>query len=117
MDKKAKQRKYRSLTAEERERHRKIREEEAAGKKEESKRIRRLIQRLWLSNVFKALKAEREAQGLSLADIYKRCGIDRADISKLENADDPNCRMSTIHRYATALGKKVEIQLVDDPDA
>lgn len=55
------------------------------------------------------LRAERERQGLSLADLKERTGMSRATISILENNDRPNPTISTLMRLATALG--VDLQL------
>ncbi len=57
------------------------------------------------------LKAERERQGLSLADIRNRSGIGREAISKLENDEIPNPTVRTLMRYASALGVKLELKL------
>jgi len=65
-----------------------------------------------LRTVFTALKAEREAQGLSLADMSERTGLTREAISKLENLVRGNPTLETVERYATALGKHVVLQLV-----
>lgn len=55
------------------------------------------------------LKAEREKQGLSLAEIKQRSGISREAISVLENADAPNPTIRTLQRYAQALGVKLDL--------
>jgi transcriptional regulator with XRE-family HTH domain len=61
----------------------------------------------------KTLKEERQRQGLSLADMKARSGIDRSTLSKLENDEDPNVTMNTLMRYAQAVGKTVLVQLED----
>jgi DNA-binding XRE family transcriptional regulator len=53
------------------------------------------------------LKKEREAAGLSLADVAERTGMDRAAISRLENGHQSNPTVETLMRYATALGKTI----------
>ena len=53
------------------------------------------------------LKKEREAAGLSLADVAERTGMDRAAISRLENGHQPNPTLDTLARYAAALGKAI----------
>jgi DNA-binding XRE family transcriptional regulator len=58
------------------------------------------------------LRQEREQQGLSLTDMAQRTGIDRATISKLENGRQPNPTLATLKRYAKALGKRIEIDMV-----
>lgn len=59
--------------------------------------------------VIAQLKAERERQGLSLADIRNRSGISREAISALENSDAPNPTLKTLQRYALALGVKLDL--------
>ncbi len=58
-----------------------------------------------------ALRAERERQGLSLADVAKRTGMDRAAIHKLEIGVSKNPTLATLNRYADALGVRVEWSL------
>jgi DNA-binding XRE family transcriptional regulator len=53
------------------------------------------------------LKKEREAAGLSLADVADRTGMDRAAISRLENGHQTNPTVETLLRYAAALGKTI----------
>jgi DNA-binding Xre family transcriptional regulator len=59
-----------------------------------------------------ALKAAREARGLSLADIRSQTGIERSALSRLENAL-PNVTLRTLERYAQAVGKRIVVQLED----
>jgi hypothetical protein len=59
------------------------------------------------------LKAERVRQGLSLTDIQERTGIDPPNLSRLENDVGANPTVSTLTRYAAALGKKLLIVLSD----
>jgi DNA-binding phage protein len=58
-----------------------------------------------------ALRAERERQGLSLADIAERTGMDRAAIHKLEIGVSRNPILATLNRYANALGVQLEWSL------
>jgi len=53
-----------------------------------------------LRTVFRTLRAERERQGLSLADIQERTGMSRESICRLENQSAGNCQVSTIEHYA-----------------
>ncbi len=64
-----------------------------------------------IRQVLSALRDERERQGLSLADIYERTGIDRAALSRLENNEDANPTLATLERYAEAVGKHVVVLL------
>jgi len=66
-----------------------------------------------LRKAFQLLKAERVAQGLSLADMRDRTGIGRSALSRLENDEIANPTVVTLTRYAEALGKKLFIQLSD----
>jgi DNA-binding Xre family transcriptional regulator len=105
----------REIAGDELERCRKIRKQVA----EELPEIRRWAQsakpRILLKSAVKTLKEERERQGLSLADVKARSGIDRSTLSKLENDEDPNVTMNTLMRYAQAVGKTVLVQLEDAP--
>jgi DNA-binding phage protein len=56
-------------------------------------------------------RIERERQGLSLADVSERSGIERTALSRLERGQG-NPTIGTIHRVATALGMRVELSLV-----
>jgi DNA-binding Xre family transcriptional regulator len=69
--------------------------------------------RIQLKQVLRALKVERERQGLSLGDLNDRTGIDRGSLSKLENDEDPNVTMNTLLRYAQAIGKTLTVQIED----
>jgi DNA-binding XRE family transcriptional regulator len=53
------------------------------------------------------LKQTREQQGLSLADVARRCGVDKAALSRLENGHNPNPTLDTLWRYAAALGRRL----------
>jgi Helix-turn-helix domain len=60
-----------------------------------------------------ALRAERERQGLSLADIAGRSGMDRAAVHKLEIGLNKNPTAETLNRYVGALGKRIEWAVTD----
>ena len=62
-----------------------------------------------------ALRAERKAKGVSLAELARLTGIAKASLSRLENDPAANPTIATLDRIATALGKKILIQLADDP--
>lgn len=64
-----------------------------------------------LGDAVQALRREREAQGLSLADMEQRCGITRAALSRLENDAHPNPTMQTLMRIAAALGVELRISV------
>jgi ribosome-binding protein aMBF1 (putative translation factor) len=66
-----------------------------------------------LESLFIELKTAREAQGLSLADLTKRTGMDRSALSKLETGQRSNPTVETLVRYAEALGKRLVVSLAD----
>jgi DNA-binding Xre family transcriptional regulator len=101
----------RRLTDEEAERYRRIREQVGAELPDIRRRARAAKPRILLKHVLKELREERQRQGLSLADIQTRSGIDRGTLSKLENEEDPNVTMNTLMRYAQAIGKVILVQL------
>ena len=103
----------RRLTDDEKDRYRKIRGQVAAELPEIKRRAKLAKPRILLRQVLVALKDERQRQGLSLADLNERSGIDRGTLSKLENDGDPNVTMNTLLRYAEALGKSILVQLED----
>lgn len=107
---------YRKATTEERARHAKIREQITDELPEIRKRAKERLALLKregtpLRQVLSALRAERERQGLTLADISERTGIDRAALSRLENNEDANPTLSTLDRYAEAVGKQMVVLL------
>ncbi len=77
------------------------------------RRARAAKPRILLKQVLKELREERQRQGLSLADVQRRSGIDRGTLSKLENKEDPNVTMNTLMRYAQAIGKVILVQLAE----
>jgi len=107
---------YRKATDQERQRHARVRQQ-IAGELPEIKR--RAGERLALlkkegtplRQVLTALREERQRQGLSLADIKERSGIDRAALSRLENDEDANPTLTTLERYAAAVGKQMVVLL------
>jgi len=69
--------------------------------------------RATLQDALRLLRAERVRQGLSLADIQDRTGIERPNLSRLENEGSSNPTVATLTRYAEALGKRLVIVLAD----
>ena len=69
--------------------------------------------RATLHDALKLLKAERERMGLSLTDVSERMGIERPNLSRLENEADSNPTIATLTRYADALGQRLFIALAD----
>ncbi len=66
-----------------------------------------------LRDVMQLLRAERMRQGLSLADLQARTGIARSALSRLETDPGANPTLTTVTRYAEALGKGLQIVLAD----
>jgi DNA-binding phage protein len=112
----------RTLTAEERARVSEARRLTAAEEPEirrKAKEYRRAYEesRATLVDALKLLKAERERMGLSLAEIAERTGMERPNLSRLENEAEANPTIATLTRYAEALGKRLFIALADDAAA
>jgi ribosome-binding protein aMBF1 (putative translation factor) len=61
--------------------------------------------------VMAALRAERERQGLTLAQLAKRSGLDKGAISKLETGRQINPTVDTLSRIAAGLGVRVALTL------
>lgn len=109
---------HRILSEAESERLRKVRAEIELEKDEILERGRRLKREheaalAELRDAFQVLKQARTDQGLSLADVRGRTGIGRGALCRLENELEPNPTVSTLMRYAHALGKRIVIKLVD----
>lgn len=63
-----------------------------------------------------AVAAARAASGLSQTQLAAMTGIDQADISRIERGI-ANPSVSTLERIANALGEKLVIRFVSDPDS
>jgi DNA-binding XRE family transcriptional regulator len=63
------------------------------------------------------LKRRRDELGLSLADVSERSGLDKGMISRLETGKVLNPTISTLWRYAEALGMKVGLSVEPAPAA
>ena len=104
------------LTAEEKARHQEIREQIAGEKPELMARGRAAkAKHARLKEAVGELKAARQALGLSLMEVGERAGIEKGNLSRLENAEHPNPTIDTLTRYADAVGKEIVITLVDQP--
>jgi DNA-binding Xre family transcriptional regulator len=68
---------------------------------------------LALHAVMAELKRERERQGLTLAELANRTGIDAAALSRLETGKQANPTLDTLCRIAHALQKAVVCGLRD----
>jgi DNA-binding Xre family transcriptional regulator len=56
-------------------------------------------------------KTMRESQGLTLAELAERMGIDAPALSRLETGKMLNPTLATLHKWAEALGQKLEVDL------
>ena len=56
-------------------------------------------------------KAARESQGLMLAEVAARMGIDPPALSRLETGKVLNPTLATLHKWAEALGQQLNIDL------
>ena len=63
------------------------------------------------------LRRARRRAGLSLAEVSKRSGLDRAALSRLENGVRDNPTLGTLGRYARELGLKILVSLAPNPAA
>lgn len=64
------------------------------------------------SRLLEALVEERVSQGLTQKDVAVRMGVRNVTfIQKIEYNKDRDIKMSTIERYANALGVKVSFKL------
>jgi ribosome-binding protein aMBF1 (putative translation factor) len=61
----------------------------------------------------RSLRQARESAGLSLDEVASRSGIDKAQLSRLENGKVHDPRPSTLSRYARAIGKRLAWSLED----
>lgn len=59
------------------------------------------------------LRKAREAQGLSLADVQAKTGIDRSALCRIESGENGNPTVNTLIRYARAVDRRLEIALVE----
>jgi DNA-binding XRE family transcriptional regulator len=56
-------------------------------------------------------KALRESQGLTLAEVAGRMGIDSPALSRLETGKMLNPTLATLHKWAEALGRNLDVDL------
>ncbi|HUY91188.1 MAG TPA: helix-turn-helix transcriptional regulator [Pirellulales bacterium] len=68
---------------------------------------------LELAALTKALKEARQNAGISLGELAAATKIDKAALSKLENAVNQNPTITTLQRYALAIGKKIAFKIID----
>jgi DNA-binding XRE family transcriptional regulator len=56
-------------------------------------------------------KSVRESQGLTLVEVAERMGIDAPALSRLETGKMLNPTLATLHKWAGALGQKLDVDL------
>jgi DNA-binding Xre family transcriptional regulator len=71
---------------------------------------------LLLHHLMSELRAERERQGMTLAELSRRTGIDATALSRLETGRHNNPTVDTLYRIASALGKEIYCGLRDAAD-
>jgi len=63
--------------------------------------------------LLRQLAEQREKVGLSQTAVAARMGTSQSAVARLESAE-VDAKLSTIERYAAAIGQRVEFKLVDD---
>jgi DNA-binding XRE family transcriptional regulator len=86
--------------------------EEAAAIKRKGRAIKARHDQL--RDLARILKEERQRLGVSLSEVAKRSGIEKGNLSRLENDPHPNPTVDTLLRYAAALGRTIHIGLRPD---
>jgi len=105
---------HRQLTAKEAARHRRILKEAERDKAGIAARGRAaLAAHDRLQRALQTLKAKRQERGLSLSDVQRISGIDRARLSRLESDPAANPTIETLDRIAQALGVELRISIVE----
>ena len=64
--------------------------------------------------LLRALAEERRAANLTRTTVAARMGTSESAVARLEGGE-ADARLSTVARYAAALGKKIEWRVVDQP--
>ncbi len=62
-------------------------------------------------NLVARFKVVRESQGLTLAEVAERMGIDAPALSRLETGKTLNPTLATLLKWAEAIGQKLEVTL------
>lgn len=70
-----------------------------------------------LHDAISAIKAQRQAQEVSLSELARRTGISKSSLSRMENDPNANPTITTLMRLAEALGQEITIQLHPSKDA
>jgi hypothetical protein len=70
-----------------------------------------------LALLMKALREERQRQGLSLDAVSERSGLIKSMLSELENGRRLNPTLETLYRYALAIGMHIKLTPVNTAEA
>ena len=74
----------------------------------------RAVNQLRFASILRLLarfKVARESQGLTLAKVAEHMGIDAPAPSRLETGKMLNPTLATLHKWAEALGQKLDVDL------
>lgn len=74
-------------------------------------RFERELTRLRLANQIMMLREER---GLSQAELAARIGTKQSAVARMERDDYKSCRVSTLVKIATAVGRQLDIRFVQN---
>lgn len=113
MAKKARNVIHRKSTPAEKKRNAELLELIELDKEELRQEARQVMARNLVKPVMVTLRGIREASGKSLSDLEKETKIRKATLSKLENGVTQNPTLETLHRIATALGKRIKVTIED----
>ncbi|HUG91375.1 MAG TPA: helix-turn-helix transcriptional regulator [Planctomycetaceae bacterium] len=64
-----------------------------------------------LKAVLSDLRRIRESDGLTLADLRERTGLDLQTLEHIESAENPNPSVNALAHYARALGRRIALTL------
>ncbi len=68
-------------------------------------------------NLLAWCKTVRQSKGLTLAEVAERMGIDAPALSRLETGKMLNPTLATLHKWAEALGQKLDVDLSSEKSA
>lgn len=66
-----------------------------------------------LQETLQTLKTKRQERGMSLTELQRLSGIDRARLSRLESNPNANPTIETLNRIAVALGVEIRVAVVE----
>jgi len=107
-------RRDRRLTEQEAEHYQEIRQKVDAELPDIRRRAQAAKPRILLKHVLKQLRDERLRQGLSLADVGARSGLDPSTLSRLEHDEDANVTLHALMLYAQAVDRVLLVHLEEN---